>query len=153
MGTRSQTIFIESYTDEKTSTLKKSKFCTMYRHMDGYPSEHGTELAEFLATGHLVNGIGLANKERIFNGMGCLAAQVVTHFKNGAGGIYIQHPNIGVGWEDYIYEVEGNSSTKEIILRCFEVSYNSETSKSRKGKKIFEGSPMEWLTRKELTGE
>jgi hypothetical protein len=58
--------------------------CTLYRQMDGYPDGHGQELADFLSGFKVVNGIN-SNDERecpkLANGLGCLAAQVITHFK------------------------------------------------------------------------
>jgi hypothetical protein len=56
---------------------------TMYRQSDGYPSGHGQELADFLKGFKVVNGIsgGAKQEEKIANGLGCLAAQIVAHFK------------------------------------------------------------------------
>lgn len=143
MGTRSQTIFIETYTDEKTNKKKATKICMMYRQFDGYPSGHGIELAKFLKDGRLVNGLSINNPKKTFNGMGCLTAQVIAHFKRGAGGIYIENPDTTF-CGDYVYEVEGDFDTKEMILRCFEVDNNYETNKSSKGKKLFEGHPKDF---------
>lgn len=50
----------------------------MYRHHDGYPSGHGQELFDFLI-----------KVEATANGAGCLAAQIVAHFKTEPGGIYL----------------------------------------------------------------
>ena len=47
MGTRSLTVF----NDEDGKEI-----AVMYRQFDGYPSGHGTELAEFLAGKKMVNG-------------------------------------------------------------------------------------------------
>ena len=88
MGTRSLTTFIETYKDNKGKE-KKEKIVTMYRQYDGYPTGHGIELAEFLASGKMVNGFGLGVDHLQFNGMGCLSAQVVSHFKDGVGGFYL----------------------------------------------------------------
>ena len=57
-------------------------FVNMYRHLDGYPEGHGLDLAEFLKDIKIVNGIPL-NKElgNQANGSGCLAAQMLKHFK------------------------------------------------------------------------
>jgi hypothetical protein len=78
----------------------------MYRQFDGYPSGHGSELAEFLFDGKLVNGIPFGSKEKLFNGMGCLAAQMVAKFKQEVGGFYLlptrkDHDS----WQDYEYHV------------------------------------------------
>ena len=69
----------------------------IYRQYDGYPSGHGTELAEFL------DGIEGAN------GMTCLAAQLVANFKKTVGGFYI-HPvaetDCGQDYEYHVYETK-----------------------------------------------
>ena len=82
-----------------------AEIVVLYRQMDGYPDGHGAELAAFLEGKVIVNGIGSDTPEGAFNGMGCLAAQVVAHFKDGIGGFYL-HPagsrDIG---EEYIYTV------------------------------------------------
>lgn len=88
MGTRSITTIIDNAWGRNTQV------CTMYRQYDGYPSGHGKELAEFLAPIVVVNGMGLDETRKIANGAGCLAAQMVQHFKEsaGPGGIYLEAP-------------------------------------------------------------
>jgi hypothetical protein len=51
--------------------------------MDGYPDGHGQELADFLDGFKIVNGISTEDRDfpKVANGMGCLAAQVIAHFK------------------------------------------------------------------------
>lgn len=96
MGTRSLTHIME---DDKV-------LLTMYGQHDGYISGHGKELAEFVKSGKLVNGYGGSEKQ--FNGLGCLAAQVVAHFKDGVGGYYIEPAgtkNCGEEYTYIIYEV------------------------------------------------
>lgn len=76
----------------------------MYRQFDGYPSGHGAELAEFLSGFEIVNGFGEV-KPKLANGMGCLAAQLIAHFKQSVGGFYI-HPVTDTDcWQDYEYHV------------------------------------------------
>ena len=104
MGTRSLTVFVE---DGK-------EFAVMYRQMDGYPNGgHGQELAEFLAGRKIVNGISMADGPRIANGMGCLAAQVVAHFKDEPGSIYLMAPGTRAVWEEFIYRVSGGAGDVE----------------------------------------
>lgn len=93
MGTRSNTVFFDG----------KSKILNMYRHFDGYPSGHGLELALCLAGYEIVNGYGEAN-QTIANGMGCLAAFVVSRFKKKTGGIYLAPMNDG--GSDFTYIVK-----------------------------------------------
>lgn len=68
-------------------------FLAIYRQYDGYLSGHGNDLAEFLADRTVVNGIRIGTERQVFNGPGCLAAQLVAFLKkdeyNKAGSIYI----------------------------------------------------------------
>lgn len=82
----------------------------MYRQFDGYPTGHGEELATFLNGGKMTNGIPMDSTEKLFNGMGCLAAQMVAHFKIGAGGFYL-YPTNNLAqdtWQEYEYHVYEN---------------------------------------------
>ena len=139
MGTRSLTKFIETYTDEKTGKKKKEIIAVMYRQMDGYPSGMGMDLADFLSKGKLVNGIGMTENQLVFNGMGCLTAQVIAELKDGPGSVYLCSPKVKDAGQNYEYEIEGDFDDKEIIFRCFEAGYG----KSRR-KKLFEGSPKDF---------
>lgn len=136
MGTRSLTTFIETWKDEKTGKTKQNKIVTMYRQYDGYPKGHGMELAEFLRRGELVNGIPFGKEGVIFNGMGCLAAQCVAHFKDGPGGIYLHKGGTTNCWEEYHYEVVQHEGSKDIVLRCYDM-HNK--------KWIFEGKASEFV--------
>ena len=90
MGTRSLTVFKDEHGEE---------MAVMYRQYDGYPEGHGMALAEFLSGKAVVNGIPMGMKEG-FNGPGCLAAQVVAHFKGDIG-------------EEFIYTITANAGMKE----------------------------------------
>lgn len=96
MGTRSLTFVYDH--DEAVLNL--------YRQFDGYPSGHGAELAGFLASfDAITNGITLGETRRTANGMGCLAAQLVAHFKNSVGGFYIHSVTSTDCGQDYEYHV------------------------------------------------
>lgn len=99
MGTRSITVV---YDDEKRPLV------TMYRQFDGYISGHGNELADFLDGRSLVNGIGSDTPEKASNGMGCLAASLIVHFKDGPGGFYIEPSPEGDYGQEYEYHVYPN---------------------------------------------
>ena len=96
MGTRSLTFV---YNDQGKPIIN------FYRQYDGYPSGHGAELAAFLAPLTVVNGFG-GDTTNLANGMGCLAAQLVAHFKDGCGGFYL-HPvtetDCGQDYEYHVY--------------------------------------------------
>lgn len=104
MSTRSNTLVIETDGNEEQILVN------MYRQMDGYPSGHGKELAEFLIKIRMVNGIGTSNPNNVIaNGTGCLAAQIVAHFKDGAGGIYLSTPTRSACDNDYTYIVRADT--------------------------------------------
>lgn len=102
MGTRSLTIIKD---DSPGKNQEGKDICVLYRQMDGYPSGHGEDLKEFLSDINLVNGISLFETRRIANGMQCLAAQLVAHFKTGPGSFYLYPIDTRNCGEQYIYTV------------------------------------------------
>ena len=100
MGTRSLTVFVEDDGVE---------IGVMYRQLDGYPEGHGRELAEMLSGIKMVNGLSSDKPAKLANGMTCLAAQIVAHFKDGSGGIYLYPAGTRNCGEEYIYLVTGNT--------------------------------------------
>lgn len=101
MGTRSLTIIL----DENALEI-----CVLYRQYDGYPTGHGTELKEFLKGFTVVNGYGSDDLTKTANGMGCLAAQLVAHFKSGIGGFYLYPADTRDCGEEYVYTVYKKSA-------------------------------------------
>ena len=102
MGTRHLTYV---YEDSDTILL------CMYGQWDGYISGHGADLAQFLNSfDAIVNGIPVGDPRKMANGMGCLAAQLVAHFKKDAGSFYIYPPKLGHDcWQEYEYHIRPNS--------------------------------------------
>lgn len=115
MGTRSLT-FIHDGDNAKP-------FVCMYRQYDGYPSCHGKELAEFLKPIRMVNGLG-SDSKHVANGAGCLAAQMVAHFKDGPGGIYLYAPTSKDCGQEYEYHVHASDDIG-IKVKCFSVGANN----------------------------
>jgi hypothetical protein len=96
MGTRSLTFV---YDDNR-------RVVCMYRQFDGYPSGHGSELAKFLTSfGAIVNGLPVVRIHKVANGMGCLAAQLVSNFKVAAGDFYLYPTDTSDVGEEYEYHV------------------------------------------------
>ncbi len=119
----------------------------MYRQYDGYPSGHGMDLVEFLNDTKVVNGLGIdeVKSTRFFNGARCLAAQLIAHFKEGAGGIYVEPITAKDCGQEYEYEIIVDFNTNEVTLKCFEVGYINSKGKYVNGKKVlFEGKPSEF---------
>jgi hypothetical protein len=108
MGTRCLTVLHDNHEDRE--------IVVMYRQMDGYPEGHGADLAEFLSGGEIINGISVADRGKLtFNGLECLAAQVVAHFKTDVGSIYLMPAGTRDVWEDYIYHVRGEVGEEPTI--------------------------------------
>jgi len=102
MGTRSLTFF---YDNEMADNVGRP-FLNMYRQFDGYPTGHGAELSEFLNGITLVNGYNSDHEDGAHaNGMGCLAAQAIAHFKKDIGGFYIHAVDDNDCGQDYEYHV------------------------------------------------
>jgi len=101
MGTRSVTIVL----DESGNPIVR-----MYRQMDGYPEGMGRDIVEKFGEFKLINGIGGGDHSKEANGMGCFAGQVVAHFKDGIGDIYLCRPDddMGIHDEEYAYIIYPN---------------------------------------------
>ena len=137
MGTRSLT-FVYSDNDKPLLNL--------YRQYDGYPTGHGAELAEFLSQfAAITNGIALGETRRTANGMGCLAAQLVAHFKNSVGGFYIHSVDSKECGQDYEYHVY--QKDKELRVRVTDRGCNMfGLTMSDMNKGIFDGTVAEFVT-------
>ena len=131
MGTRSLTFVY----DEEGRTI-----ISMYRQYDGYPSGHGKELAEFLEPITMVNGIGISEARKITNGPGCLAAQLVSHFKDGPGGIYLEPTTAVDCGQDYEYHIATHGEGAPLTITCQRI----EGLRPFRRKKIFDGSIEEF---------
>lgn len=109
MGTRSLT-----HVKQGNQTI-----VTTYRQYDGYPRGIGNDIARFLSGRKVVNGWTTKDEgpRHNFNGMGCLAAALVGHLKDGKiGNVYVHPPDDGDCGEEYRYTIshDGNG----IILKC-----------------------------------
>lgn len=102
----------------------------IYQQFDGYPSAVGATLAEFLKSGDQVNGIRVGGKGKVFNGMGCMAAQFVAENKDGAGGLYLYAPGSTDCGEEYVYQVNGGFDRSPLNIKCTEMY---------EGKTLFDG--------------
>ena len=109
MGTRSLTFVYDE---------QGNKIINLYRQYDGYPTGHGQELAKFLNSGRMVNGLDGLGKERQFNGSGCLAAQLVAHFKKESGGFYLYPTETGDCGQDFEYHVYTDNGIRVKIMDC-----------------------------------
>lgn len=125
MGTRSLTYVYDN--DEP--------IICMYRQFDGYPTGHGSELANFLLPFKIVNGhSGDAQMGKVANGMGCLAAQLVGYFKTCVGNFYLYAPRLKIdAMQEYEYHV--TEDTVKVLLSGY----------GEPNEVIFEGSYEEFF--------
>ena len=138
MGTRSLTVINSEWDD--------SEICVLYKQYDGYPEGHGTDLLNFLKDMHIVNGIGSKENRKISNGMDCLAAQVVAHFKTGPGDFYLHSAGSRDMCEEFIYTIYVKD--KKLHIKVEDV-YD-------KGHVRFDGNLNqyeEWLNPPKITGD
>lgn len=107
----------------------------MYRQMDGYPDGHGVELRDAFKGFRISNGIS-GDATKTANGVQCLAAQIVHHFKSddgsyhksGAGaqvgGIYLYAPESREVGEEFVYMISVKTDPRKkfdrIWLELFE---------------------------------
>ncbi len=95
MGTRCITVIKDEDNEE---------ICVLYRQFDGSLDAHGKDLVDFLRDKKMVNGMG-ADKTNIANGMGCLAAQIIAHFKTEPGNFYLYPAGTRDCGEEYVYTI------------------------------------------------
>ena len=106
MGTRSLTYVFTERNEFQGKVYEPRPLICLYRQYDGYPTGHGRELADFLDGMKVVNGLG-SETEKLANGMGCLAAQLVANFKVEAGQFYMEEARLqndcGQEYEYHVY--------------------------------------------------
>ena len=96
MGTRSLTVLLDN---------DGTEIAVMYRQFDGYPTGLGAELKELLQGKKIVNGFHAGDENNAFNGGACLAASVVSAFKDGIGSVYLYPAGTRDTGEEYIYTI------------------------------------------------
>ena len=93
---------------------------TIYGQWDGYPSGMGKDLATFLASKTVGNGIRDEKDRSFANGMHDLAAQLVAHLKaeKPVGSIYLYPDDCGDCGEEYVYTIEGSFGACVPTITC-----------------------------------
>lgn len=112
----------------------------VYHHYDGYIEGVGHDLAEFLLSKKIVNGITcFDDMNTIANGFSCLIAQYISNVKKGPGEVYICLQDFE---GDYNYDVIYNDCKNEIYIKV-----------THYDKVLFKGSPKELLEYKDKEDE
>lgn len=97
-------------------------------------------MAKFLSLGTVTNGYGITNDSIVFNGAGCMAAQLIDELKEGTGTIYINAlSSRGKCCEDYLYDIIVDGNSKSIVMVAYE---NYDTPKE-----FFRGTPQEFIAK------
>jgi hypothetical protein len=114
---------------------------TIYRQYDGYPSEHGKDVAEFLKPITLRNGYSGDDKAGTHaNGMGCLAAQLIGHLKGDQiGNVYVYEAGATDCGEEYVYDVHADQGT--LHLKCTKIGWGDTPDRV-----LFDGPVSAWVT-------
>lgn len=110
----------------------------IYQQYDGYPSNVGKQLAEFLAGITMIDGISGDQEEELgkfANGIECLAAQLVARLKTRVGGTYLMTHPVNAG-QEYEYDVTLEDDNT-LRFEAFSAGYG------RKRKSLFKGTPAE----------
>lgn len=143
MGTRSLTFVYDSY-KMNIGKLVHEPIINFYRQYDGYPTGHGAELAEFLTGGKMTNGLRFGDEGKFFNGMGDLAAQLVAHFKQEAGGFYLYPVTTKDCGQDFEYHIYRNENGFKIIVMNCGVNFFGMTNDDTY-QEIFNGSLVDFI--------
>jgi len=134
MGTRSLT-FVH---DEEDQILM-----VMYRQFDGYLEGMGRDLYKFLHGIRMINGISMNDDTGTANGFGCLAAQIVAHFKKGVGGFYLNAPRkLMDAGQEYEYHIYPQPNGMEICIKVIVPGFTAKNYKRSASKDVvlFDGS-------------
>ena len=107
MATRARISIARREEGVSFSEKPKKTIVEIYNHYDGYPEGLGVTLADYLDGYHIVNGLGREG-DKLFNGLGCMAASIITYLKDGPGNIYIEDPESKHDWLDYEYVIWGD---------------------------------------------
>lgn len=109
MGTRSLTFV-------KQSDKKSKNIVCMYRQFDGYIDGHGFDLKNKFGNTEIINGISGQTAPDYANGMGCFAAQMISHFKEEIGGIYLERTDLDDvnNLEEYNYTIYIDDSNNDL---------------------------------------
>ena len=121
MSTRAIIHIYEEHEDE-------TPLISIYKHYDGYPTKHGVgeTLKEYAMDAAIMSGLPLRPTRDMHNGMGCFAAGLIKHLKNGPGDVYIIKPGTDHQHESYVYTVRPSESFKDKLTVEVENTCNSK---------------------------
>lgn len=106
MGTNSVTVI-------HSKGRNSESLVNIYTQYDSGFEDLGKDLQEFLNGMIITNGLPIGNMmpSKIANGMSCLAAQIVAHFKKRPGNVYLIPPTEDVNY-NYAYHIYLDENNK-----------------------------------------
>ena len=117
MATRARVHIARREEGVSFSEIPDKVMVSIYHHFDGYPEGLGVTLASYLDDFKITNGLG-RDSDYVFNGLGCMAASIIEHLKDGPGNVYIEDSECPHTWIDYHYYIWGNDG-KTIYISIF----------------------------------
>lgn len=117
MGTRSLTVVRSRWDEGEFDTL-----AVIYRHWDGYPSQHGKDLLDMLKRVRVVNGLCSDQQDSdvvYCNGPGELAAFIVSEMRAGGNNPSLMtHDPLECG-QEFVYRIDvtcGDTIEIEVVV-------------------------------------
>ena len=139
MSTRSTIKFIKKHDNKLTQLVN------IYQQWDGYISGVGYDLANYLKSKKIINGISSGqDTDEYANGFGCLVAQFIRDNKENVGGLYIDEPD---DEQEYNYEVIFDAD--KYYKMDFAETLTADEIITIRVNNFFEGTPSELLEYKE----
>lgn len=131
MSTRGTIVFVDNGVE----------LVRLYNHCDSYPSGLGKDIAEWLSSKRIGNGIGCDADANFANGTGCLVAQFIRDFKKDVGGLYVVPTDFGC--ENYNYRIEIDYD--DLATRSCNEVVTIEVTKNDNENPIFKGNVNEFI--------
>lgn len=95
-------------------------YCVLYKHWDGYINMFGINLLKYLSNINIFNNTNNFNNVNkninVANGVGCLFAQIIAHYKITPGDFYITAP-VDDDYMDFKYYIDVDEYNKEIGIK------------------------------------
>jgi hypothetical protein len=114
MGTRSITVVKSRWHPEDEYTVN----ATIYRHWDGYPAQHGADLARFLLAAQIGNGRPTDAPSEYCNGAGELASHLVAYLVADDHNPSLAPPGTTMG-QEWEYHVIVDESKMALLVKVY----------------------------------
>ena len=106
----------------KHTCIESPTLATIYQQYDGYPDGVGLNIYKILGNSKIINGFSDHESPEYFNGMGCMAAYLISKIKTAIGNVYIYPPDSEECGEEYTYTIYLKDG--ELWMKVFDVYQN-----------------------------